>query len=268
MNSAARGLGVIILCAIIFGCINGGYAPSAPLYFLYVPNYTNSDFSVFSVNSASGNLTPITNSPFSAGNHPSSAAVDPSGQFLFISNNTSDTIQSFSINSVTGTPTLVGVIANPNGPYVLTADPNGNFVYSINNGSVNCISGYTINFSSGALTEMANSPFACGGAGNHGTVDPTGKFIFVAGTGLGGVVGFTINPTTGSLTEVTGSPFTCGTTPHQLAIDPAGKFLFAANQNSDNVTIFKIDTTTGRLTPAGQTLQLGNPSCVVFVSRR
>ncbi len=80
-------------------------------------------------------------------------------------------------------------------------------------------SAYTIDRSSGAITVVAGSPFAGGGAG--ATVDRTGNFLYVGNTGPNtsqGVYAFQINQTTGALTLVSGSPFPSGNSPFSLAL--------------------------------------------------
>jgi 6-phosphogluconolactonase len=60
---------------------------------------------------------------------------------------------------------------------------------------------------------------------------------------------------------------TGGKTPRNFAIDPSGRYLLAANQKSDSVVVFRIDPDTGRLTPAGSTVEVGAPVCLVFRAR-
>src|SRR6266702_4301554 len=107
---------------------------------------------------------------------------------------------------------------------------------------------------------------ACGGGGGEGspvssvaplaaakdtvfvTVDPSGKFAYVANYHSANISAFTIDAATGALTAVAGSPFAAGTNPFSIAVDPSGKFAYVANQNSNNVSAFTIDATTGALT--------------------
>jgi 6-phosphogluconolactonase len=69
----------------------------------------------------------------------------------------------------------------------------------------------------------------------------------------------------GTLTAVGNVP-TQGKTPRNFAIDPTGSYLVAANQDSNNLVVFKIDRQTGGLTPTGDTIDVGAPVSVVFVS--
>jgi len=82
------------------------------------------------------------------------------------------------------------------------------------------------------------------------TVDPTGKFAYVANTGDGNISGYTIDSSTGALTPALGSPFTAGTNPYSVTVDPTGKFAYVANMGDGNISGYTIDSSTGALTPA------------------
>jgi 6-phosphogluconolactonase (cycloisomerase 2 family) len=85
----------------------------------------------------------------------------------------------------------------------------GRFAYVANgdSGGSNNVSAYTINAVTGALSPVADSPFAAGRGPRSITVDLSGKFVYVANFGSNNVSAFTINPTTGALSPVAGSPF-------------------------------------------------------------
>ena len=88
------------------------------------------------------------------------------------------------------------------------------------------------------------------------TVDPFGKFAYVANSGLfdtsGSVAMYTINATTGALTS-TGVIDTVRS-PSSTAVDPTGKFAYVANGDGvipNNVAMFTINATTGASTSIG-----------------
>ena len=83
----------------------------------------------------------------------------------------------------------------------MIVDPTGKFVYVANYVSSN-ISGYAINSTTGALTDISGSPFSAGSEPKSVTVDPTGKFVYVVNFNDGDILGYTINPTTGALTSI------------------------------------------------------------------
>lgn len=109
------------------------------------------------------------------------------------------------------------------------------------------VSAYTIDGITGALTEIAGSPFLAGSGSYSVAVDPTGQFVYVANLGSNDVSAYRMDAA-GALTGVAGSPFTAGTNPMSVAVDPMGKFVYVANLNSSNVSAYSIDGATGVLT--------------------
>jgi hypothetical protein len=121
---------------------------------------------------------------------------------------------------------------------------------------------YTINPTTGALT--AGTAVAAGGGPYSVTVDPTGKFAYVANYVSNNVSAYTINPTTGALTA--GTAVAAGTGPWSVTVDPTGKFAYVANSGSNNVSVYTINPTTGALT-AGTAVAAGSsPSSVTTVA--
>jgi 6-phosphogluconolactonase (cycloisomerase 2 family) len=97
------------------------------------------------------------------------------------------------------------------------------------------------------------------------TVDPSGRFAYVANFNSNNVTTFSINQTTGALTEV-GTEVAAGTAPSSVTVDPSGRFAYVANQDSDNVTTFSIDATTGALTEVGTEVAAGDgPISIVIL---
>jgi DNA-binding beta-propeller fold protein YncE len=98
-------------------------------------------------------------------------------------------------------------------------DPTGTFSYVPNYNSNN-VSAFTINASSGALTQVQGSPFAAGS--NPWKVAIDGKFVYVTNFYSSNVSAYLINSESGALTPVKGSPFATGANPTGVAIDPTG----------------------------------------------
>jgi 6-phosphogluconolactonase (cycloisomerase 2 family) len=74
--------------------------------FVYVAN--GGDFeslgsvSGYTINAATGALTPVAGSPFPAGAAPSAVTVDPSGHFTYVANGDADNISGYAINATSG----------------------------------------------------------------------------------------------------------------------------------------------------------------------
>ena len=89
------------------------------------------------------------------------------------------------------------------------------------------VSGFSINPATGALTQIAGSPFTNGVVGVQSlTIDPLDRYAYVAEQGAL-LLGYSMNAITGVLTPLPGS-FARGTEPEYPAVDPRGKFVIAA----------------------------------------
>ena len=218
----------------------------------------------FLANASDGSLTPIAGSPFAAsGDGAIVGAIDGSGKFLYVGNNISGDVGAFRIGPsgeltpVPGQPFPVGVAIGNGG---MAADPAGRFLF---------VSGFNltvfrIDSSTGALTQVPNSPFpdCCGVVL---ATDPTGRFLYVANEQSGTISVYAVDPSSGNLTPVAGSPFFAGPRPLSLGVDPQGRFLFAGNAFG-LVSAFSVDSTTGSLAPIpGSPFPSGNQPNSLFV---
>jgi 6-phosphogluconolactonase len=225
--------------------------------FAYVANQgigvSTSTISAYTINSSTGALSAVSGSPFSAGNSPSSVVVDPSGRFAYVANAFDNTVSAYTINSSTGA--LRAVAGSPfaagNTPDSVVVDPSGQFAYVANefgNGSgPGNVSAYTINSSTGALRVVSGSPFAAGSGPFSVTVDPSGRFAYVANNEDDTVSAYTINSSTGALRAVAGSPFATGFLPNSVTVDPSGRFAYVAIYGDDTVSAYTINSSTGAL---------------------
>jgi 6-phosphogluconolactonase (cycloisomerase 2 family) len=135
------------------------------------------------------------------------------------------------------------------------------FVYVNNQDTTNTISGFSVG-PTGALSPIAGSPFATGGAGSTVTcygldrmvVSNLNNLLFVSNSGDQTISVFQVNPTTGVLTVV-GPPVNSGLAPDacggmSLAVTPDGQFLFASS--GGQIQSFNV-AASGALTPAALT---------------
>jgi len=201
----------------------------------------------YTVNGATGALTSVSGSPFSAG-AAFGVAVDPSGRFVYVGDNASTDLYAFAINlatgalaSISGSPFTVG-----SGPQGVVADPTGRFLYVV---APNGVSAFTINAATGALTGIKGSPFAADSNAYLAAIDPAGKFLYVGNNVSNTVSAFVINPTSGALTAVKGSPFACAADCNGMKVDLLGRFLYASNFDNDTISAYAINGGTGALTP-------------------
>jgi 6-phosphogluconolactonase (cycloisomerase 2 family) len=239
--------------------------------FLFVGDFANNVVNAYSVNNTTGALTAVSGSPFAlpALIQPqglAGLATDPAGKFLYVANANNNVIAAFTINSsgqlanVTGSPFNTGSF-----PVQVAVDPSGRFLYvSDFEDATGSISAYTIDSSTGTLTQVPGSPFATliNGGPDGLAIDPNGKFLYIAMAGTNGTVGSqivaeNINTTTGALSPLVGSPFPTGHNPQSVTIDPSGKFLFSTNANDNTVSVFTVDSNAGGLTAVGSPVSTG-----------
>ena len=239
-----------------------GIAIDPQTRFLYLTN--SSGVLGYTINSSTGALTPIAGSPFPAGNTPIQAIVDPTGKFLYASNNgdSMGTISAYSIDSTTGALTPIAgspfaTQANFPGPSGFAFGGGGKFLYVGMAGTANAnnvVSGFAVDSTTGALTQITGSPFAAGKDPGHIASDPKGKFLFTANSQDNTVSAFTIDATSGALTPISGSPFAAGGGAVSVAVDRDGTFVYLGMQPSpiagtQGLSAFSIDGATGALTP-------------------
>jgi YVTN family beta-propeller protein len=78
--------------------------------FAYVANSVSNDISIYSIDAATGVLTPFVTGTIAAGLSPTSIAIDPSGKFAYVANSGSNDVSMYSIDPASGALTLIGTI--------------------------------------------------------------------------------------------------------------------------------------------------------------
>jgi hypothetical protein len=156
----------------------------------------------YTIDSATGNVVP--SSGGGTGTFARCLAMDPKGRFLFSGRGQAQGfIDSNPISSVDGSlqPPVSLSLGSSSLPDSLAVDNGGNFLYAVIAGSLR---GFTIDQTTGTLTEMPGSPFGVAATTIQSVVtDPIGPFLFAMSNG---VEGFQIG-SGGGLTPVAGSPF-------------------------------------------------------------
>lgn len=153
-------------------------------------------------------------------------------------------------------------------PSAIAIDPTARFVY-VTDRATNQLYGNIV-VSGGLLLPMQNSPFATGLLPVAVTVEPRGKYMFVANFNDFTVSAYVINQSTGNPTGAVGSSATkVGTGPSCLTVEPAlGIYMYSSN-NLDNTTSgLKMDAHNGTLQSVQNTPfpASGTPTCVVAVA--
>jgi 6-phosphogluconolactonase (cycloisomerase 2 family) len=135
--------------------------------------------------------------------------------------------------------TVSSIAVGSNGTSTITYPDNANYPACATDSGQ--ISAFNVG-SSGALTEIAGSPFTAGVTPTAIASDPGNHFVYVADLTPNQLLSFGIGANN-ALTELTGG-VTTGSYPDALTIDSAGH-IYVANYNENSLSIFSIDPSTG-----------------------
>jgi len=234
--------------------------------FLTVTDTAASAVHVLLIDASLGTLTEAAGSPFTVANA-LFTAVGSAVDVLYVTDNVDGKIFIFSIN-LTASPVLTPIPFNspfdePTGvaanfPISMQVNLAGTFLYTANTSS---ISFYAISPTDGSLSPVsAGSPVTLTPAFNPQqlTMDVTGSFLYVSGTGTEGVLGFTITSGTGNLSIIPGSAFASGTIVSDMLVNPLGGQMYLLIGTT--IDVFTIDPTSGALTAVTSTTHFTSSS--------
>ncbi|HZS28802.1 MAG TPA: beta-propeller fold lactonase family protein [Candidatus Angelobacter sp.] len=239
---------------------------------LFVSNQQANTVSAFSINTSTGALAVVAGSPFVTGARPTGIAVDAMGRFVFVANQAANTISAFSIGANGLLSPVLGSPFTTGNPFGLAVSPAGTLLFANNFpdsmvSDLNTVSAFQIG-ANGALSAVPGSPFATANSAGFAsaiglTIDPTGKFLFVADHMAQTIVPFSI-ASTGALTSVAALPapapscsVSCHNNPLRLTVHPNDRFVYATNVQAGTVTAFSIAN--GALSPIGDVATGAHP---------
>jgi 6-phosphogluconolactonase (cycloisomerase 2 family) len=240
--------------------------------FVYTANTDDSSVSMFTINQTTGLLTPTSPAsvstilPGEALSEPGFLTIDPTGHFLYVPalNSNGATVSMYAINQTTGllTPTSPATVSTAGIPFQLVISPSGKFAYVVNNDSGGAtypdgVSQYTINPTTGVLTQNTPAFVAAGNSPTAIVVDPTNSYAYVVNRNDNTVSMYTIAPTTGNLTlnATAANPagtIATGAQPFRIDFDPSGKFVYVTNEGGSSASIYTVNSD-GTLASVGLT---------------
>ena len=256
----------IVLSVLFLAGCGGSSQPTSPPptlvpKFAYVTNNNPPSISAFRVDASLGALTSVPGSPFAAADSLISIAHDPKGKFVYVTTESLSmgiffgSISGYSIDSNSGA--LTAIVGSPfptiPSPDAVAVHASGNFLYVthpiFDHFWYGWISAYSIDASTGVLSEIAGSPFQAGREPVSLAQDPSGKFLYAA-DGVGDqVLAYSIDQLSGLLAPIPGSPF-ASPSPSSIAVDPAGDFVYVANSVDNTVSAYAINHASGELSAA------------------
>lgn len=193
---------------------------------LWTANNVDGTVSAFSVDSAGG-LTEAGGSPFSAGGGDTALAVSPNQSLMYTAGYGSNQIAGLLIGPGAGLSPASGFpLAHSGTPIDVEYNVPGNVLYVANYTDDN-VSAFSINTSTGALTELSGSPFAAGDAPSALAASADGKWLFVANGADSTIQSFSVG-SDGALTPA-GGPVSTQTSPNDLTVTPDSRFVYTAD---------------------------------------
>ena len=291
-----RNLLILLLAsAVVFGCHHGETSHDAtapgdaapPEFKMPAPTTYAREFlfalnpatvSAFVIDSNSGTLTESTRTSLTLNEQqPTSIAISPSGKHLYVTSHGPSGASLFgfaiapsnaALTPISGSPFKIAVHA-----MVSAVAPSGKFLYlaSEDEGlTTSSISGFIIDPVSGALRPIAGSPFAAGSCARDIAIDPSSRFLYMAGCAIvpdrGSIpvlVGFKINRD-GALSPIANSPFPVGESavldpPLAVTVHPSDRFVYSSSPSGSSIWVFNLNDASGTLAPAA-----GSPFLVGF----
>ena len=273
-------IAVVLLAAFLLSCSGNKPVPAFGQHQnVYVTLPGQGSVLLMQINSITGEITNIAQTPQVAGTSPNGIAL--LNKFLYVANSQGNTISLFNIASdgtlsQNSSPTQAG-----SGPHAVVVDPSGKYLLVTNSFSHD-VSVFSIDSGSGALTEVAGSPFYANTDPSEILIPPSGDLVYVSNPGVGTVTAFTFSSSTGALAPVPGSPYYSGAGASGLAVDSTGTHLYVANSTAlnnpptsvGNISGFNINQTQGAtygtlspITGSPFTAIAGNgPTALVFAA--
>ena len=224
--------------------------------FLFVCAANNDQVQVLSIDQTSGALAPV--GTVATTGFAAQATTDGLGKYLYVTaGNLGGTVDVYTIGStglltpVAGSPFFISIAT-------LRSEPTGKFLVGVtgngaNNGvgTDNHVYVFSIDQTSGALSQVTGSPFATTLIPGDLAMHPKGTLVYTFNgtvSGLTGVEGFQLDTSSGQLTPLAGSPFKGMVAAHGF-FDQSGAFLFL--HPSDKIEAVGVDSATGALTAIG-----------------
>ncbi len=224
--------------------------------------------SVYSVDQTTGVFTLISGSPFISDAGSVVVTYSPNGNFVAVTAIFSNppVVDIFQVDQITGaltpapgSPFSAGT--STNGPIGAAYSPNGNFL-AVTNQADNIVLIYSVDQTTGALTQITGSPYATGDFPDGVTYSPDGNFLAVSNgnaNGANAISIYSVDTITGALMPIVDSPFSGGNEPFSSSYSPNGNFLAVVNFAGNNVTIYSVNQATGAITEiAGSPFAAGN----------
>jgi len=221
-----------------------------------------------------GALGPATDVVANPARHAHMIVTDPAGRWVLAVHLGAGTVSTYHLDLESGRLRLQSQLHlhHGAGPRHLAFHPQGTTVYVVNElDSTVTVCGYDPDSGRLELGETVRTVASDTPVDNYPSavlVSPDGRFVYVANRFVGergrDCVG--VLATEPSLRLVATYP--CGHFPRDMAFTDGGRLLYVANERADVVEGLAVDPADGSLRPAGVTLAVLRPTCVLPVRER
>ncbi len=214
--------------------------------YAYVANF-GGGVSQFTIGSG-GALAPMSPATATAQTSPYAVTIHPNGRYAYVANYSSGTVSQFTLGPTGGLVAMTNpTVLAGSLPISVTIDPSGRFAYVANYGGdqppvPGTVSQYTIG-SDGSLAPMSPATVPTGNTARTVTVDPTGRYAYVANRYDSTVSQFTIGAN-GALASMSQATLPVGTPPASIAIEPSGRYAYIVG-DANIVTQWQLGPTGG-----------------------
>ncbi|MET0535901.1 MAG: beta-propeller fold lactonase family protein [Steroidobacter sp.] len=241
------------------GAAPRAFAIDASGRFAYVAASGSSELYTYAIDQTTGALSEVSNSRVSIGTSFGGLTLDRDGHFAYSFDPAGGSIRVFALDVNTGAPTQINgsPFAAGSNVALLAVHPNGRLLFTRRGtpaqDTANGIGVFAIDVTTGALSEIAGSPFDVDANPIAAKFDSRGRNLYVGHVLTGGtpeysVRAYSVSPFTSALTPFTHGPFEASAAPVSLDVDASERFLYVANDQSNQVTAYKIDIGDGTLT--------------------
>jgi 6-phosphogluconolactonase len=222
----------------------------------------------YAIDAATGQLTSIGSTQLDA--DPQRLIVDPAGTFAYMwiyDNVSGGSIATYAINTTDGSlsETADSPFATRGAGYQFAFAPSGRHIYAADFDAVASTAvmvGYTVDATTGALSEIPGSPF---GQSDRVTVHPSGKFVYGGEPGNDAMgwdsMTFAVDESTGTLTRVGSN----GRVGYRFAFSPSTRFAYGIGDTV--VYVNAVDPDTGMLTNVGLVSTGGSLASAIVITR-
>lgn len=211
----------------------------------------------FTFDPATGDLA-ATNTRPSGSNGPAHVSLDPTGAFVMVANYGGGTMSIYPIDAAG----MIGAASDAKTSGAMShyaaTNPSGDAVFVPALGA-NAIAQYTLNKTTGKLTDNGTASPPAGSGPRHLSFHPTEKWAYLVNETAITVTAFDYDKATKKLTAkqtlsaLPAGQATGGVSGAEIFVHPNGKFVYASTRGFNSIAHFTVDGTTGMLTRVANT---------------